>query len=221
MQIIFFSNNPHKLQEVRSILAHFEVQSYRAFLETVEVLENGASFEENACLKAQAIYNLLKEKQGDLCVLADDSGLCVEALGGMPGIYSARFAGIKEGAKAILQKHFSIPKTDLGDTRNNLKLLTCLQELGIRESQASFVCVVGMCARIRGQFYQQSFRGECRGRVIQAPLNPQAFGYDPLFVPQGYHVSMDRLEKNAISHRFLALQQCREFLESIFCYNGK
>ncbi|WP_120945574.1 non-canonical purine NTP pyrophosphatase [Helicobacter labacensis] len=215
MQAIFSSNSAHKLKEVELILNNFEVQSYRMFLGEMEILESGASFEENACLKARVVYDLLQESHRDLCVLADDSGLCVEALGGMPGIYSARFAAIKEGVHAIIQRRFILPKEDLGDTCNNLKLLACLQELGLRESRASFVCVVGVCARIGGQYYQKSFKGECKGKVIQAPLNPQAFGYDPLFIPEGYNLSLDRLEKNAISHRFLALRQCREFLQTL------
>ncbi|MFC3847157.1 non-canonical purine NTP pyrophosphatase [Helicobacter baculiformis] len=216
MQIIFSSNNAKKLQEVQSILSGFNVKSYRAFLDTIDIVENGVTFEENAHLKAHSIYKLLEGIEGDYCVLADDSGICVDALNAMPGIYSARFASIQEGAQEILQGCFAIPQKECSDTLNNLKLLACLEELGITQSSASFVCVIAMHARVKGVLQQRTFRGECEGKVFKAPLNPQAFGYDPLFIPKGYTLSMDHIqEKNSISHRFLALQQCKDFLESL------
>ncbi|WP_104683023.1 non-canonical purine NTP pyrophosphatase [Helicobacter felis] len=216
MQIILSSNNPKKIQELQAILEGMEVKSYRTFLENIEIEENGTSFEQNARIKAQRIYQLLPKMQGDFCVLADDSGLCVSALKGMPGIYSARFASIKEGARDIAQGRFQTPQTPCDDTQNNLKLLACLEELKITQSLASFVCVIAVCAQVGGRFYEQSFRGECKGGVCKSPLNPQAFGYDPLFIPEGYTLSLDRIqEKNAISHRFLALQKARHFLTSL------
>ncbi|WP_104732571.1 non-canonical purine NTP pyrophosphatase [Helicobacter salomonis] len=216
MQIILSSNNVKKLQELRAILPAMDIRSCAEFLGKVEILEDGTSFEENACLKASAIYQLLEEKEGDLCVLADDSGICVDALNAMPGIYSARFASIPESAAEIAQGCFTIPQVNSNDTQNNLKLLTCLEELDIVQSNASFICVIAVCMRIKGEFRQTTFRGECRGKVLKAPLNPQAFGYDPLFIPEGYTLTMDRLpEKNAISHRFLALQQFKDFLNCV------
>ncbi|CAM2913580.1 non-canonical purine NTP pyrophosphatase [Helicobacter felis] len=216
MQIILSSNNPKKIQELQAILEGMEVKSYRTFLENIEIEENGTSFEQNARIKAQRIYQLLPKMQEDFCVLADDSGLCVSALKGMPGIYSARFASIKEGARDIAQGRFQTPQTPCDDTQNNLKLLACLEELKITQSLASFVCVIAVCAQVGGRFYEQGFRGECKGRVCKSPLNPQAFGYDPLFIPEGYTLSLDRIqEKNAISHRFLALQKARHFLTSL------
>ncbi|TSA86962.1 non-canonical purine NTP pyrophosphatase [Helicobacter mehlei] len=213
MTIIFASNNAKKLQELRAILSEFEVQSYRVFLEPLEVVETGASFSENAHLKARAIYDRLPHKN-DLCVLADDSGLCVDALNGMPGIFSARFANISENAHQIAQGHFATPQKDSEDTSNNLKLLACLKELGISQSKASFVCVMALCMRVGGVLQEKSFRGECKGKICQAPLNPKAFGYDPLFIPKGHTLTMDQIpEKNTLSHRFLALQQCKEFLK--------
>ncbi|CCM73698.1 non-canonical purine NTP pyrophosphatase [Helicobacter heilmannii] len=124
MHIILSSNNPKKIQELQAILEGMEVKSYRAYLKSVEIEENGVSFEQNARLKAQRIYQLL-DMQGDFCVLADDSGLCVSALKGMPGIHSARFASIQEGTRDIAQGRFQTPQTSCNDTQNNLKLLVC------------------------------------------------------------------------------------------------
>ncbi|WP_104639611.1 non-canonical purine NTP pyrophosphatase [Helicobacter bizzozeronii] len=214
MTIIFASNNAQKLQELRAILPAFEVQSYRTCLDAIEIMENGSSFAENARLKARAIYDRLPNKN-NLCVLADDSGLCVDALNGMPGIFSARFADIPQNAHQIAQGDFDVPQQDLGDQANNLKLLACLKELGIKQSGASFVCVMALCVCVGGVLQEKSFRGECRGKVCQAPLNPKAFGYDPLFIPEGHTLTMDQIvAKNTLSHRFLALQQCKEFLKS-------
>lgn len=215
LPLTFFSNNAHKVAEVQAILGQ-EVLAYTSFLGRVEVVENGDSFEKNAHLKAQALYPLLADKLQDFCVLAEDSGLCVQVLGGWPGIYSARFAGIQANAKEIAKGAFISPSVSCKDMENNRKLLACLDELNLKESPASFVCVAVLCGRVRGQEFSQSFRGECFGKVVKAPLKPNAFGYDPLFIPKGYSQTIDTLkEKNHISHRFLALKQVQEFLKTL------
>ncbi len=216
MDIILASANSKKIKELQEILKSPNIRTYAELLGEIEIIEDGASFEENASLKARTIYELLSEREGDFCVMADDSGLCVEALGGMPGIYSARFASVIEGAKEIARGEFAIPQKHLGDEANNLKLLDSLQELGLSESKASFVCVIALCVRIGGVVRWENFRGELKGKVLKAPLNPQAFGYDPLFMPEGYELTMDQIqEKNSISHRFLALKQVKKFLDSL------
>ncbi|CRF50493.1 Nucleoside 5-triphosphatase RdgB (dHAPTP, dITP, XTP-specific) [Helicobacter heilmannii] len=215
LPLIFFSNNAHKAAEVQAILGQ-EVLAYTRFLGRVEVVEGGQSFEENAHLKAQTLYPLLADKFQDFCVLAEDSGLCVQALGGYPGIYSARFASIKESAKAIMAGNFTPPSLPASDTENNNKLLACLDALGLLESPACFVCVAALCGCVGGQEVSQAFRGECWGKIVKASLKSNAFGYDPLFIPKGYHTTMDTLkEKNRISHRFLALQQVQNFLKDL------
>lgn len=217
MQIILSSANAKKIIEIQAILSDVDVRSYRDFLDEVEIVEDGESFEENALLKAKKIYELLESRiEQDFLVLADDSGICVEALGGMPSIYSARFASIEASVQDLIKKNFPPPLQSNTDENNNLKLLASLEELGITESRASFVCVIAICGRVGDQKIQKTFYGECEGRVVKAPLNPQAFGYDPLFVPNGYDVTMDQLkEKNLISHRFLALQKFQDFLKKI------
>lgn len=216
MQIILSSHNAKKIKELEKILCGARVRSYQDFLDEIEIIEDGKSFEENAMLKAEKIYEILKEKiGGDFLVLSDDSGLCVEALGGMPEIYSARFASIEASVNDLIERNFALPIHSSTDEQNNLKLLACLEELGQIESKASFVCVIAICGKIGGMEVRQTFRGECEGKVIKAPLNPKAFGYDPLFVPRGYEITMDKIqEKNKISHRFRALQKFQAFLKS-------
>lgn len=217
MQIILSSKNQKKINEIHKILKGFQVLSYRHFLDEIEVVENGKTFEENAMIKAQYVYEALEEKRkikGDFLVFADDSGLCVEALGGMPGIYSARFASIQASISDLIMQNFPIPSKSATDEENNLKLIQSLESLGLLESKASFVCVIAVCGRVRGESVHKIFRGECEGRVIQAKLNAESFGYDPLFVPNGYSLTMDKIsQKNRISHRFFALEQFRNFLQ--------
>lgn len=223
MQIILSSANQKKIHEMCTILSEFdfEVSSYQDFLDEIEVIEDQKSFEENAMLKAQCINQALRELKGeraikgDFLVLADDSGLCVEALGGMPGIYSARFASIQASLPELIAQNFVPPKKSATDEENNLRLIESLKCLGLLESKALFVCVVAICGKMGEESVCETFRGECEGRVIQAKLNAKSFGYDPLFVPKGYSVPMDQIaQKNQISHRFYALNQLRTFLQS-------
>lgn len=222
MQIILSSKNQKKINEIRAILKDFEVLSYRNFLDEIEVIEDGKTFEENAMIKTRCINEALKEKgeiKGDFLVFADDSGLCVEALGGMPGIYSARFASIQANISDLIAQNFPIPKKSATDEENNLKLLQSLKSLGLLESKAFFVCVIAVCGRVRGESVSKIFRGECEGKVIQSRLNVESFGYDPLFVPKGYSLTMDKIaQKNRISHRFFALEQFRNFLRNLQAY---
>lgn len=216
MQIILASANQKKIDEMRVILSEFEILSYRHFLDEVEMIEDGKSFEENAMLKRDCIAQKLRDVQKgeDFLVLADDSGLCVDALGGMPGIYSARFAFLQSSLKDWLAGNFIPPEKSASDEENNLKLIESLKTLGLLESKAFFVCVIAVCGKIAGKTINKIFRGECRGKVIQAKFNAQSFGYDPLFVPEGYCVPMDQIiEKNQISHRFYALEQLKAFLK--------
>lgn len=214
MKIIISSNNAKKLKEIKAILG-CEVVGYREFLEEIEVVEDGKSFEENAFLKANAIAEKLKLRE-DFLVIADDSGLCVEDLGGMPSIFSARFASLKGGAKEMVKGEFEVGKNHCSDELNNLKLLSCLNELGIQSSVAKFVCVIAVVGVIGGEKISKSFYGELEGKVGHHPLDNEAFGYDPLFVPKGFSQTLNHIqEKNSFSHRFMALHQFKKYLEGL------
>lgn len=197
MKIILASNNKNKMREFRELLAGTDAEplSQRDAGCDFEVDETGTTFEENAFLKADAVM-----KATGCIAVADDSGLVVDALNGEPGIYSARY-GPGHAASDAERNEYLLGK--LGDEKNR---------------SARFVCCV--CCRLPdgGTIIA---RGECEGEILYAPRGSNGFGYDPLFRPRGYEVSMAELsadEKNAISHRGKAM---REFIEKFKrYYNG-
>ena len=183
-ELIIATKNKGKAKEFEELFNQYGV-TVKCLLDlerdVPDVEETGTTFHENARLKAETIANLL-----DTVVLADDSGLAVDALDGRPGVYSARYAGE--------------PKDD---RRNNDKLLAEMAGKGKRD--ARFVCVLA-CAVPGGEtIYADGF---CEGYIAERLAGQGGFGYDPLFIPKGYDVSMAELgsdTKNHISHRFHAL----------------
>ena len=184
MKLIIASNNAHKLEEIKAILggAFEEILSLREAGITHETLEDGASFAENAMKKAREIAQI-----SGCCALADDSGLCVDALGGAPGIYSARFAG----------EHGN-------DAANRRKLLRELEHTDDRA--AHFSCSMAL-VRPDGSFV--TAEGFVHGEIARAETGENGFGYDSLFYLPERGCTMAQLppdEKNAISHRHNALE---------------
>lgn len=178
--ITLATNNLHKLEEFRELL-QTPLRSLREIPNAPDVVEDGETFEANAIKKARS----LAEITGDWA-LADDSGLEVDALNGAPGVYSARFAG----------EHGN-------DSANNRLLLEKLADSPDRS--ARFVCVLALCHPVKPSLV---FRGECEGRIARSPSGSAGFGYDPLFVPEGYEQSFAALGsdiKRGISHRARAL----------------
>lgn len=197
MKIILASNNKNKMREFRELLAGTDAEpvSQRDAGCDFEVDETGTTFEENAFLKADAVL-----KATGCIAVADDSGLVVDALNGEPGIYSARYGSGHDASDAD-RNSYLLGK--LGDEKNR---------------RARFVCCVCCCLPDGNTI---TARGECEGEILDAPRGSNGFGYDPLFRPLGYDVSMAELsadEKNAISHRGKAM---REFIEKFKrYYNG-
>ena len=183
MKIVFATNNAHKLAEVRAVLGEgFELVTLREVGITEDSPETGATLEENASQKARYVY----ERTGLDC-FADDTGLEVEALNGAPGVRSARYA------------------TDGHDfAANNRKLLDELQ--GEDNRRARFRTVISL---IRGG-EEQRVEGVVRGSIALSEAGCGGFGYDPLFIPEGYDVTfaeMSANEKNSISHRGRAVAE--------------
>ncbi len=186
------SRNAHKAEEIARMLPpHFVVRTLADFPELPDVEESGRTFAENAALKAVEISRSIPG-----LVLADDSGLCVDALCGAPGVLSARFAG-----------------THGDDAANNAKLLRELAPLlGEAPFNAHFACA--MCLA-EGGHELAAFEGKVEGHITLAPRGVNGFGYDPLFVPCGHTRTMAELsarEKNNLSHRSKALQQVLKHL---------
>ncbi|MCM3739929.1 XTP/dITP diphosphatase [Oceanobacillus luteolus] len=187
-KILIATRNKGKVREFRDFFLKYdiEVESLLDIQQDLpEVEETGKTFEENAAIKAEQIAEILK-----VPVLADDSGLMVDALNGAPGIYSARYAG--EGKS---------------DEDNNRKLLKELYQVPKGERSARFVCVLAIA--IPGE-ETTFYRGECEGEIGTEPKGINGFGYDPLFIPNDYEQTMAELdpsEKNKISHRSHAIRK--------------
>lgn len=193
--LVFASNNAHKLEEIRAILGNqYEVKSLKDIGCEVDIPETGSTFRENALQKATYV----KEHYGYDC-FADDSGLQVEALGGEPGVYSARYAqknGLSfEGSK---------------DEANMDVLLQKMAQESNRK--ACFRTSIALIYQGETHF----FDGTVEGRIIQEKRGTQGFGYDPLFIPNGYTQTFAELGndiKNGISHRARAVAKLAEFLK--------
>ena len=197
--LLIASRNVHKAEEIAAILGDdFTVQTLAKFPASPEVVEDGDTCAANAVKKATEIADWLGFQARPDLVLADDSGLEVDALDGAPGIHSARYAGGDNNAP---------------DVANNAKLLRELAGVPEDNRGAQFHCVLALVAL--GQAAEvRTFEGICRGRIAQAEGGQGGFGYDPLFVPDGHELSfaeLGREVKNAISHRAQALAKLAEY----------
>lgn len=181
-RLIVASSNKGKIKEIRELIGDkFDVISMKDAGIDTDVEENGTTFEENALIKAKAIYNICHEP-----VISDDSGLIVDALGGEPGVYSARYAGTRHD-----------------DAANNAKLLKNLE--GVSDRKARFCSAVVYYDGNR----TETAKGFVEGKIAYSPRGNNGFGYDPLFISDELGKTFGEAtdeEKNAISHRARALR---------------
>jgi len=189
-QILLATTNKGKLEDVKEIFKDLDVEilSFLNFKDYPNVEETGLTFLENAELKVKAAF----EKYG-IPSFGDDSGLEAFQLNGEPGIYSARYAG-----------------EDADDEKNNLKLIAKLSELP-EPHPGRFVCAA---VYYDGKDFKSAI-GEIRGNIIKTPKGKNGFGYDPLFIPNGYNITTAEIsheEKNKISHRLNAFKQLKKYL---------
>jgi XTP/dITP diphosphohydrolase len=194
-QLVMATRNKGKMVEITALLAGLvgQVSSAADFTDFPETVEDGATFEENALKKAREASAF-----SGLPALADDSGLVVAALNGRPGVFSARFAGV-----------------DATDAANNAQLLKECSNVPDGRRQAAFVCVL---AFVTPEGDEQLFTGRIAGKIAAELRGEWGFGYDPLFLVDGFERSMAELtlaEKNSISHRAQAFALFREYLEGI------
>jgi len=195
VDLLVATTNPGKLAEIEAILKHprINILSLASLPSPPQIVEDGATFEENALKKART----LAQYSGWL-TLADDSGLVVDALNGAPGVYSARYGG-EEG----------------NDAKNIEKLLYELREYPEEKRSARFVCVLALCAPQSYGMKEWTVRESCEGRIAFAPQGHNGFGYDPLFFypPLGKTFGeIDRDTKSTVSHRGKALKKLSEML---------
>ena len=193
IDLLVATRNAHKTEEIQRILGpQFDVTDLAAHPEIPHIAESGTTFQENAILKAVAV-----SKRMPGFVIADDSGLEVEALGGAPGIHSARYVGINSTDQE---------KTD--------KLLDELARIGATKNarRARFRCVLALACK--GEILGV-FEGIVDGQIADRPRGSHGFGYDPIFMPEGFQQTFGQLapvEKNQLSHRARALEKLRTFL---------
>jgi XTP/dITP diphosphohydrolase len=208
MDILLATRNAHKVAEIRGMLgATVRLLSQIELPGAPAVAEEADTFAGNASLKAEGLAAWLEANpqaavlSETFYVLADDSGLEVDALGGAPGVHSARFAS--EDARGT---------DNSSDAANNAKLLRLLADVPMEGRTARFRCVLALAARRQATLF---FEGRCEGRVAFTPSGAGGFGYDPLFIPEGMAQSFAELGgeiKNKISHRARALAELRRFL---------
>ena len=189
MKLVVATGNAHKLREIAQIFPEYDVVSQKQMGFDEEVAETGKTFAENALIKAHAAAKAL-----NCTVIADDSGLCVDALDGAPGIYSARYSG----------EHGN-------DRANCARLLENLK--GVSDRKAHFACAVAM---VYPDGRETVVTGETYGAILYAEAGDGGFGYDPIFYSDDLGKSFgvaSEAEKNAVSHRFRALQALKKELQ--------
>jgi XTP/dITP diphosphohydrolase len=223
--LLIATRNAHKVGEIRAILGEgFRCLTLNDFLAAPKVVEDAPTFAGNAAKKAVELAKWLaqdesgkrKAESGNFFVLADDSGLEVDALDGAPGVHSARFAALDRSADGPSASS----AVNTPDADNNVRLLRLLKNIPPEKRTARFHCVIALVGVPQGkievaspvcyadEFEPQTFDGVCEGRIIFAPRGKNGFGYDPLFVPVGYEQTFAELGdevKNQLSHRAKAL----------------
>ena len=195
-RLVIATGNTHKTEEIRKLLGPYIkiIQDLKSYPEIGEIEETGLNFEENASLKASAVGEFLGENS---LVLSDDSGLEVCALSGEPGVYSARYAG-----------------ENVSDDENRKKLLRKLNEIDsdMPDWSASFKCVMTV---VKGSEKLATFEGSVQGTICEEERGENGFGYDSIFIPEGYENTFAELPsetKNSISHRYQALEAFKKWL---------
>ncbi len=190
MELVFATNNAHKLEEVQQMIGdRFKLLSLADIGCQEDIPETGVTFEENAQQKT----DYLKERFNVDC-FGDDSGLEVDALQGEPGVYSARYAGTRD-----MEKNIDLVLEKLGDNAHRTARFKTVISLNINNEQ-------------------HFFEGSIEGRIIKERIGTKGFGYDPIFIPNGYDITFAEMsleEKNRISHRSVAVQKLCKFFLSI------
>jgi XTP/dITP diphosphohydrolase len=194
MDIVIASSNKGKIKEIKVILNMANVIPYSDFKKEIEIIEDGSSFEENAFIKAKAVWEYLKDENIDY-VLADDSGLIVPEFNGEPGIHSARYAG-----------------ENASDKDNNKKIIKTLNEKDMKETKAYYFSAICLFDGAK----KHISTGYLYGKIINKTIGSNGFGYDSLFIPNNMSQTLGEISldiKKTISHRLEALNKIRNFLE--------
>ena len=205
-RIVIASGNTHKAEEIQALLGDdFDCRTLKDYPDAPGVEEDAATFAGNAVKKALSLIDWLKHHEdfAEGWVLADDSGLEVDALDGAPGVRSARYAS-------------DTTEGNSPDEANNAKLLTALDGRPEHQRTARFRCVLAL-ARAGAYGQPELFEGACEGHIAKAPAGSEGFGYDPLFVPENFVDTFGTLGaeiKSMLSHRAAALRKMKDWLDA-------
>lgn len=195
MRIVLATSNKGKIREIKELLHDREIYSYMDLIKEFEIIEDGDTFKKNALIKARAVYKALGDESA--VVIADDSGISVDVLGGAPGIYSARYAG-----------------ENCTDKDNLNKLVNAVKSAGKQSSPAHYTAAIAIVSK-EGE---SCVHGWMHGEVITQPRGENGFGYDPIFIPAGHTLTLGELDsevKVGISHRSKALHLAKILIDQI------
>ncbi|MBD3796415.1 MAG: RdgB/HAM1 family non-canonical purine NTP pyrophosphatase [Campylobacterales bacterium] len=195
MKLVLATSNKGKVREIKELCKDFEVVPYTDLIEAFEIIEDADTFKENALIKARAVYKALNDE--NVIVIADDSGISVDVLDGAPGIYSARYAG-----------------ENANDKDNLYKLIEAIKEKGVSSSPAYYTAAIAIVTKNK----EKSVHGWMYGIALTKAIGEGGFGYDPMFVPEGYDKTLGELDediKKELSHRSKALKLARIVLQTL------
>ena len=196
-KLVIATANKHKLIEIQNIFKDSAKEILPMPSDIGEIIEDGNSFIENSLIKAKAVYNHTK-----LPSLADDSGICINALNGDPGIYSARYGGENLGYKEKMQM--------------------ILDKLKNKNDRTAYFITSAVC--VLDDNYYIALEGIVNGVIVESPKGFDGFGYDPIFKPNGYNITYAEMtleQKNSMSHRAIAMNKMKEILYTINTFNHK
>ncbi|QOP44485.1 RdgB/HAM1 family non-canonical purine NTP pyrophosphatase [Sulfurimonas sediminis] len=194
-KLVLATSNKGKVREIKELCSEYEVVPYTDLIDAFEIIEDADTFQENALIKARAVYKALGDENA--IVLADDSGISVDVLEGAPGIYSARYTG--EGAD---------------DKENLQKLMQDIKAKGVTSSPAHYTAAIAIVTK----GIEKTVHGWMHGEALTEAKGEGGFGYDPMFVPLGYEKTLGELDekvKKELSHRSQALKLAGKILKSL------
>ena len=208
MKIVLATSNLDKVKEIKEFLKGYEIYALSEVVKPFEIVEDGSSFQENALIKSKAVFAKLKELglESEFISLSDDSGISVDALGGEPGIYSARYSDIDESGQMAAK--------NATDASNRAKLISKLNALNLQSSLAHYTA----CIAISSKFGDYTTHGFMYGEAINEERGTNGFGYDALFIPNGFNKTLGELDnetKLKISHRSKGLELANFVLKSL------
>ena len=195
MKLVLATSNKGKVREIKALCEKYEIVPYSELIDEFEIIEDADTFKENALIKARAVFQALDDE--DVVVMADDSGISVDVLGGAPGIYSARYGG--ENAT---------------DKDNLYKLVDDIKAKNVDSSPAHYTAAIAIVTKSS----EYSVHGWMYGTALTEVRGDRGFGYDPVFIPDGYDKTLGELDetiKKRLSHRSKALSLAKRILDTL------